>query len=112
MAGPASTPPAASSPTDAGAAPTAKVTEVAGSKESTAYMKVTAVFSNPGTSPCSIPKYTLIWSGGTKEIKLDDFTIPPGSSRQRSVKVHPDDGDLKTLTMESARIDLPPKCGP
>jgi hypothetical protein len=28
------------------------------------------------------------------------------------VKVHPDDGNLKTLTMESARIDLPPKCGP
>jgi len=97
-------------PAEADALPTVKVTEVVGSAEGTAYMKVTAVFTNPSSQPCTIRRYTLVWSGGTKQIELEDFSIPAGSSRQRSVKVHPDDGDLKTLTMQSAHIDLP-KCG-
>ena len=44
-------------------APSAKVTEVLGSAEATAYMKVTAVFTNPSPRPCAIPSYTLVWSG-------------------------------------------------
>jgi hypothetical protein len=36
--------------------------------------------------------------------------IPAGETRQRSVKVHPDDGDLTKLSMESARLTLPTKC--
>jgi hypothetical protein len=95
-------------PTSAG--PTAKITEVSGSAESTMYMKVTAVFENPTSRACRIPRYTLVWSGGTKEIRVDDFSIPPGESRQRSVRVHPEDGDLKKLTAESARIELSSSC--
>ncbi len=73
-------------------------------------MKVTALFTNPTSRPCRIPSYTLVWPGGTKEIRLDDFTVPPGQSMQRSVRVHPDDGDLGKLTAESARIEVAGQC--
>ena len=92
------------------AAPSAQITEVAGEPGKTAYMKVTAVFANPGARPCRISRYTLEWPGGTKEIQLDDFVIPAKESRQRSVKVHPDNGDLTKLSKESARMALPAKC--
>src|SRR5262245_58775883 len=87
--------------------PSATITGVLGSAEATAYMKVTAVFKNPSSRPCKLRRYTLVWSGGQKEIKLDDFSVPAGESRERTVRVHPEDGDLKTLTMQSARVELP-----
>jgi hypothetical protein len=73
-------------------------------------MKVTSIFTNPTSKPCRIPRYTLVWPGGTKQIQLDDFSVPPGESRQRSVRVHPEDGDLKKLTSESARIEVGASC--
>src|SRR5262245_51564940 len=100
-AAPASAAPAGDAP------PSATITGVLGSAEATAYMKVTAVFKNPSSRPCKLRRYTLVWSGGQKEIKLDDFSVPAGESRERTVRVHPEDGDLKTLTMQSARVELP-----
>ena len=73
-------------------------------------MKVTVVFENATARPCKLPRYTLHWDGGTKEIPLDDFSIPPGQSRQRSVRVHPEDGDLTKLDMKSARIEVAARC--
>jgi hypothetical protein len=105
---PVATAAATAQPTAGG--PTAKVTEVSGSAESTAYMKVTSIFTNPTSKPCRISRYMLVWPGGTKQIQLDDFSVPPGESRQRSVRVHPEDGDLKKLTSESARIEVGASC--
>jgi hypothetical protein len=101
---------AAESPSEPDAVPSAKITEVAGEPGKTAHMKVTAVFTNPGSRPCRIARYTLEWPGGTKEIQLDDFVIPAKETRQRSVKVHPDNGDLTKLSLDSARMALPAKC--
>jgi hypothetical protein len=96
--------PAASEPTG----PVARITEARGTPGDT--MKVVVIFENPTRSPCAIPTYTLRWPGGTKTIELGDFVIPPGESRQRSVKAHPDDGDLTSLQATTATIELPKTC--
>ena len=112
-AGAASSPassPTGGAPSAPDAPPSAKITEVTGEPGKTAHMKVAAVFTNPTSRPCRIARYTLEWPGGTKAIQLDDFVIPAGENRQRSVKVHPTDGDLTKLSTEGARMVLPARC--
>lgn len=88
--------------------PVARIVEARGTPGDT--MKVVVIFENPTRAPCAIPTYTLRWPGGTKVIELGDFVIPPGETRQRSVKAHPDDGDLTSLQATTATIELPPTC--
>lgn len=106
---PASEPPASAAP--AGGPPSARVVEVGPSKESAPSSRAKVEFKNPGPKPCRFTGYTLSWGSSSKTIKLEGFTIPPGETRERSIKVHPDDGDLSALTVESARIEVKADCG-
>ena len=47
------------------------------------YKRATLAFDNPGPYSCTIAGYTLTWSGGSKKIDLERFTVPPGETRQR-----------------------------
>jgi hypothetical protein len=88
------------------------VTAIAPSKDDVAYVRAKIVFSNPGKGPCKIPGYKLSWAGKSKAIKLQDLTIPPGETRERWLKVSPEDGDMAALTPESGRVELQAECAP
>jgi hypothetical protein len=56
-------------------------------------------------------RYKLVWGGSSKEIKLEDLSIPAGETRERTLKVHPNDGDIKALSVESAQVEVQTDCG-
>ncbi|MFT3772373.1 MAG: hypothetical protein QM820_43825 [Minicystis sp.] len=94
------------------AAPTVKVLGVAVSDKGDHFTRVTVSFTNPGGKPCKIASYTLAWPGGTKEFPLENFTLAPGQSQTRAMRVHPGDGDLTKLTdPDVTRISLRSDCG-
>jgi hypothetical protein len=80
-------------------------------KESIPDARARVVFSNPTGRPCRFTGYKLTWPGATKTVKLDGFTVPPGETRERVLKVHPADGDLAKLTPESAQVTIEVDCG-
>jgi hypothetical protein len=92
--------------------PSARVTAVAPSKESAPGARAKIIFSNPSKRACRVLGYKLTWAGKSKAITLESLTIPPGETRERWLKVSPDDGDLAALTPESARVDVQTDCGP
>jgi hypothetical protein len=112
--------PPASSPTPAPPAaapapdepPTASLAGVAPSKESGAGVRAKIIFTNPGKRPCRFLGYKLSWAGSSKAIKLETFADPPGETRERWLKMSPDDGDLSALTPASARVEVQTECGP
>lgn len=93
-----------------GPPPTAKVLEATPSKESALYLHVAVLFDNPSSRACRIHGYVLTWPGGKKTIALDGFSVPSHEQKKRSVKVHPDDGDLSTLTPEKASVEVKSDC--
>lgn len=93
-----------------GPPPTAKVIAATPSKESAMYLHVEILFDNPATRACQIDGYVLTWPGGKKTISLDGFSVPSHEQKKRSVKVHPDDGDLKSLTPSDAAVSLSTDC--
>jgi hypothetical protein len=116
---PASSPPTSSPPAaQAGEAarpapseaPRAKVVKAEIVAKDQYYKRATISFDNPGPYTCSIASYTLTWNGGKKEIALETFSLPPRETRQRSVRIHADDGDLGKLTPESAQVDVHATC--
>ncbi len=109
---PASPPAASPPPAPAAEPPSARVTAVAPSKEDIMYVRAKVVFSNPGRTPCRIAGYKLSWAGKSKAITLKDLTVPPGETRERWLRVNPDDGDLAALTPESARVEIQAECAP
>lgn len=74
------------------------------------YLHVEVSFDNPSSRACRIDGYVLTWPGGKKAISLDGFSVPSHEQKKRSVKVHPDDGDLKTLAPKEASIELKTDC--
>lgn len=111
-AAPAPTTPFGGSATSAaqGPPPTAKVVGTTPSKESPMYLHVEVLFDNQATRACRIDGYVLTWPGGKKTISLESFSVPSHEQKKRSVKVHPDDGDLKTLEPDKASIALKTDC--
>ncbi|APR79959.1 Hypothetical protein A7982_05306 [Minicystis rosea] len=104
--------PKVEAPAKADAPPTAKVLGVAVSDKGDHFTRVTVSFTNPSSKPCKIPSYTLAWPGGTKEFPLDNFTLAPGQSQTRAMRVHPKDGDLTKLTdPDVTQISFQPQCG-
>jgi hypothetical protein len=97
-------------PPKAASKPTARITAIEPSKESIPDMRVRIVFENPTAGPCSFKSYTLRWGKASKRIALEALTIPPGESRERSIKVHPADGDLGALSADSASLELETSC--
>ena len=119
---PAETPPESSSenaeestsagPVDKKATETnARIIEVSPKSEGKPYANAKIVFENPTTHVCTISAYTLTWGGGKKRIEKA-FTVPAGESRQRSVRANPNDGDLASLTRESAKVEIQTNCAP
>ena len=94
----------------AGPPPTGRVVNVSASKESATYLHVEIGFDNKSARPCKILGYALTWPGGKKDISLEDFTVPPRDGKTRSVKVHPDDGDLSALKPDKASIVVRSDC--
>jgi hypothetical protein len=72
--------------------------------------KVSIEFKNAGRRTCRYLVYRLVWKDHIKEVDLDKFSIPPGQSRERSLRIHPEDGDLASLTMENARVEASTEC--
>jgi hypothetical protein len=56
--------------------------------------------------------YKVLWATRSKTVTLDDLTLPPGETRDRWLKVAPEDGDLDALTVEGARVELSAECPP
>jgi hypothetical protein len=114
-AGPATAAPsAAPAPKGASASgsPTARVLGVAVSDKSEHFTRITVSFENPTDKKCKIAGYTVTWSGGTKEISLDDFSLAPGQNQTRATRIHANDGDLtKLVSPESAQVTLRATCG-
>jgi hypothetical protein len=112
--GPNAAPAAPASETKAAPAagpPSARVVAVTPSKESEPFSRAKIEFKNPGPKPCRFIGYKLLWGASSKTIELDGFTIPPGETRERSIRVHPNDGDLGALTVDSARVEVNADCG-
>jgi hypothetical protein len=92
--------------------PTARVLGVAVSDKSEHFTRITVSFENPTDKKCKIAGYTVTWSGGTKEISLDDFSLAPGQNQTRATRIHANDGDLtKLVSPESAQVTLRATCG-
>lgn len=92
------------------AVPRAKIVEIAASNESVMYYRVRISFDNPTPSSCRFTSYTLVWPGGRKTIEEKPFEIPPGGHRQRTLKVHPNDGDLAKLKVDGSEIEVNAGC--
>jgi hypothetical protein len=119
---PAAAPPPGTEPTAAAAPlpsaapaapeapPSARVTAVEPSRESAPGARAKVLFANPSGHPCRFVGYTLSWGSARKVIKLEGFTVPPGETRERWIKVGADDGDLAALTPEGSRVDVKAEC--
>ncbi len=115
----AAAPPAADPPpAPAALPPTARVVDVvaserggAGKKLDTPFVRAKIIFENPGRGACRVLGYKLVWAGKSKAITLQDLTLPPGETRERWLKVSPDDGDLGALTPASGQVELKTDCG-
>jgi hypothetical protein len=68
-------------------------------------------FINPTNQSCSVRSYVLAWGSWSKAKPLERFEIPPGELRQRHLLLHPNDGDLSSLTVENAKVKLEVVCG-
>ncbi len=109
---PAAAPPPSAAPVAPVEVPSARVMAVAPSKDDTAYVRAKIVFANPTRGACRVLGYKLLWAGKSKAITLQDLALPPGETRERWLKVNPDDGDLAALTPESARVEVKMECSP
>ena len=95
-------------PIDPGPPPTAKVVKV---EEDAAHeLHVSISFDNPGNRTCKILSYTLTWPGGSKRPSLENYSVKPHDTKQRSLQMHAADGDMKTLTPEQATVTLKVEC--
>ena len=92
--------------------PYAEVREVMPGKDDPADRRAHIEVFNPTKSPCSFSSYTLSWPGGSKTMPLEKFTIDPETSRQRTLILHPNDGDLGALSVQAAQVKLEAHCGP
>jgi hypothetical protein len=111
-AGPAPAESGTASEEEAATVPTGKVLAVTPKSDATPYARVRLMFENPTPSTCRFTSYTLNWPGGKKTIEEKPFDIPPAGRRRRTLRVHPDDGDLSTLTPSKTLIDIAAGCSP
>jgi hypothetical protein len=113
-----SAPPAAAvvpaSPTAAPAddKPSARVTAVEPRTDDAKGVRARILFSNPSSRACRVVGYKMSWAKRNKAVTLQDLTLPPRETRDRWLRVSPDDGDLDALTPEAARVELSLECPP
>jgi hypothetical protein len=88
----------------------AEVAGITDSTESILYKSVKMLFKNTSGKACEVTSYELEWPGGKKLVNTErssgfrKFIVPAGGSRQRSLRVHPSDGDVSTLDVASAKL--------
>jgi hypothetical protein len=109
-AAPAAAPPPPAAPAAPAPPPSARVTAVEPGKDGKASARAKVVFSNPSGRPCRFVGYTLSWGSARKAITLEGFTLPPGETRERWIKVGADDGDLAALTPEGSSVEVKADC--
>ncbi len=89
---------------------TAKLVEVEPSTDGSKDLHASITFDNPGPGDCKVTAYTLTWPGGTKTVKVDEFSVRGGVTAKRSMKMHPEDGKLETLTTADGTVSLKSDC--
>jgi hypothetical protein len=105
------TPPAAESPPAPAGEFHAEVIEVRDVGESAPYKSVKMRFKNGTAKPCEVTQYELTWPGGRKLVNgerstsFESFIVPAGESRQRSLRVHPSDGQTSSLAVAGAKLN-------
>jgi hypothetical protein len=92
--------------------PYATLLDIKPGKDDPADRRAQVEFFNPTNQSCDFKGYTLRWGDSSKEMPLDNVKIAAGNSRQRFLVVHPSDGDIESLSVEGATIELQVKCGP
>lgn len=107
----AAAPPAAAPPA-APQKPSARVGAVEDSKTSVVYKRVKIVFENPTKAPCRITGYRLEVGAWHKDVKLDGLTLPAGETRDRWLKVHPDDNAPADPPLTSGQVTIEADCAP
>lgn len=105
-AAPASAPPAAPRQ------PSARVGSVEDSKDSVMNKRVKIIFENPTKTPCRITSYRLDVGAWHKDIKLDGLTIPPGETRDRWLRINPEDGAPADPPLSSGSVTIKADCSP
>lgn len=102
--------PTTSAATGQGGPLSAKLIEVEPAKDASGDMHASITFDNPGSGDCKVTAYTLAWPGGSKTVKVDDFTVHANLTAKRSMKMHPNDGDLAKLTVADGTVTLKSDC--
>lgn len=88
----------------------AEVIEVRDVGESAPYKSVKMRFVNPSGKACEVTQYELTWPGGRKLVNgersssFKKFLVPAGEVRQRSLRVHPSDGETSSLDVAGAKL--------
>ena len=88
----------------------AEVIEVRDVGESAPYKSVKMRFANPSGKPCEVTQYELTWPGGRKLVNgersstFKSFLMPGDETRQRSLRVHPSDGETSSLAVADAKL--------
>ncbi len=121
-AAPATPPPAPATPTPPSPAeqaaapapaaesgnPSASVEEFAAEGDET---RAKILFVNPTAHSCEFRSYTLIWPGGKKRVDAKAFHVSAGGKRERSLRIHKNDGDISSLNKGSAHVEIETDCG-
>lgn len=88
----------------------AEVIEVRDVGESAPLKSVKMRFANPTGKACEVTQYELTWPGGRKLVNgersssFKSFIVPGGEVRQRSLRVHPSDGETSSLDVSGAKL--------
>ena len=84
---------------------TGEVLSVDPSLESAVYLRLELRFTNRGEGPAKLREYIVTWPGGRKAVVPNQPSLHQGESRITHVKVTGADGNLDSLTVESARVE-------
>jgi hypothetical protein len=91
--------------------PSARVMSVAAPSAKSPSARVKLLFSNPTKRACRVVSYKLAWGDKSKTITLQDLTLPAGETRERWIKIDPDEADVTTLTTEVLKAEPRFDCG-
>ncbi len=94
----------------------AEIADVRDAGESPPGKSVKMRFVNPTGRDCEVTTYELEWPGGKKLVSPERSSnfkrvnVPAGATRQRSLSMHANDGDLSTLDAQSAKVRVESSC--
>lgn len=83
-----------------------EIIQIIPSAESALYVTVVVKFSNDSLGVANIRQYRIQWPRGRIHAEPEDFFIRPQSSKERSLRISPKDGDLAALLDMPAAADV------